>query len=461
LQNETLRHKLGGRTESTMEAESSRIITTARTVREVLDRPEAVEGVEKATGDSVKAAATLAFLARVKASIDKAQAKMGDNVMTMPSAEDDVAREASVLLSMLAEGESGSVTTTPLPQGGLEAKFDTRDWSGWATVAVQKLLHLTPHPILRPTVQIRPFPNRARIAVLGDWGTNLYGAPKCAEQIKSDPGNFTMLLHLGDVYYSGTHNEVKNRFLTVWPKRNDPGLIQRAINSNHEMYSGGDAYFNDTLPTLGQDASYFAFANKYWLLVGLDTAYVDHDMDEQQVDWLKSILDHPSAKDKKVVFFSHQQLFSPLESQGWKLDEDAKLGLILQNGRVNAWYWGHEHRCCIYEKHPDYGLFARCIGHSGMPETREKVNNWAVDQTVNTPQDPVMWRRFPAAQKSKSNRKMRIPSGIVLDGRNRYITAEEEKFAPHGYATLDFNGPDLVERVFTPDGAEIHQMKVA
>ena len=75
--------------------ESSQIIATARTVRRVLDRPEATEGIERASADPVKAAATLAFMARVRAAIDKAQAKVGDNVMAVPSAEDDAAREAS------------------------------------------------------------------------------------------------------------------------------------------------------------------------------------------------------------------------------------------------------------------------------------------------------------------------------------------------------------------------------
>ena len=361
---------------------------------------------------------------------------------------------------MLAEGECGSVTTEPLPQGGLEAKFDTHDWPGWATVAVEKLLHLVPHRIFRPAVQIGAFPNQGRIAVLGDWGTNLYGSPKCAARIKDDAGSFAMLLHLGDVYYSGNRPEVKARFLDVWPKRNDRGLVQRAINANHEMYSGGEAYFRNILPTLHQDASYFAFANDHWLLVALDTAYVDHDMDQQQIQWLKDILAHRSATNKKVVLFSHQQLFSRIEIQGWKLEE--KLGDILRTGRVKAWYWGHEHRCCIYDKNSNYGdLLARCIGHSGMPETREKVKGWTVERTVNTPQDLVTWRRFTKTDQTKNNRKIHVPSGLVLDGRNRYITHEEEKFAPHGYATLEFNGPDLVEKVLTPDGVLIHEMKVA
>jgi hypothetical protein len=446
-----------------MNAEPSQIIATADTLRQVLNRPEAVDSLEKQAPSRPEAAATLAFIYSVQAAIDRAQARVGNKVMATPHAEDDKAREAAVLLSMLAEGERGRVTTEPLPQGGLEAKFDTSDWIGWAGVVVQKLTHLKPYPIIRPPVQVSLFPNHGRVALLGDWGTNLYGAPKCRQKIEADGGDFAMLLHLGDVYYSGTRSEVKSRFLDVWPKRTDKNLIQRAINSNHEMYSGGEAYFRDILPSFKQDASYFAMANDHWLLVGLDTAYVDHNMDKDHVKWLNDILNHPSAKKKKVVFFSHQQLFSRLEKQGWKLAAEDKLGPIVRNGRVQVWYWGHEHRCCIYDKHSGYGnLLARCIGHSGMPETREKVQTLKVENEVNTPKDPVQWKRFDAVdQADAEGRQMHVPSGLVLDGRNRYIIGEEEKFAPHGYAVLDFNGPELIESVFTPDGFLIHRMKVA
>ena len=55
--------------------------------------------------------------------------------------------------------------------------------------------------------------------------------------------------------------------------------MNRALNGNHEMYSGGFGYFKLILPAFEQDSSYFALQNEHWLLVGLDTAYVDHDMD--------------------------------------------------------------------------------------------------------------------------------------------------------------------------------------
>ena len=47
------------------------------------------------------------------------------------------------------------------------------------------------------------------------------------------------------------------------------------------------------------------------------------------------------------------------------------------------------------------------------------------------------------------------PSCLVLDGSNPLVKGEEDKFGPHGYLTLDFKGPELIERVHLPGGEEI------
>ena len=84
------------------------------------------------------------------------------------------------------------------------------------------------------------------------------------------------------------------------------------------MYSGGFGYFEQILPQFEQDSSYFALQNEHWLLVGLDTAYVDHDIDTTQVAWLNLVIEQ-AEPGRKVVLFSHQQPFSRLSGQGPKL----------------------------------------------------------------------------------------------------------------------------------------------
>ena len=67
--------------------------------------------------------------------------------------------------------------------------------------------------------------------------------------------------------------------------------------------------------------------------------------------------------------------------------------------------------------------------------------------------DGVAWKRLAANDEA--------PSCLVLDGRNPLVPGEEDKFGPHGYLTLDFDGPNLIERVHLPDGKEIFKGPVS
>ncbi|CAN5253552.1 hypothetical protein BH10PLA2_BH10PLA2_14220 [soil metagenome] len=355
--------------------------------------------------------------------------------------------------SLIASGEAASTTFGPLPTGGEEAKFDTDDWFGWARVAWEKLKHLKHHVMVRPTSSTpESFPDVGRIAILGDWGTDLYGAPRIAKTVKNDPDPFALLLHLGDVYYSGTETEVQERFLERWPFRND--AVNRALNSNHEMYSGGEAYFNKTLPRFGQEGSYFAAQNKHWTLVGLDVAYQDHAIDDTQVNWLEEVLEQ--AGNRKVILFSHHQLYSHFESQGVKLWGHQRFGPILRSKRIFAWYWGHEHRCTIFEERDtSFGLYGRCIGHGGMPQSRKATRDLP---RANEPAYlKAQWRRSSAQMNADNN----LPSCVVLEGQNPFIVGEEEKFSPHGYAVLTLDGRQLREQVLDPHGEVIYDKILA
>jgi len=59
----------------------------------------------------------------------------------------------------------------------------------------------------------------------------------------------------------------------------------------------------------------------------------------------------------------------------------------------------------------------------------------------------IAWKRLSAIPGA--------PSCLVLDGPNPLVKGEELKFGPHGYLTLDFDGPNLIEHVHLPDGTEI------
>jgi predicted phosphodiesterase len=370
----------------------------------------------------------------------------GSNVMV--TVQD---REASIVQSEMAQQAASG---KQLDAGGEEAKFGTGfgggDWFGWIRSLFDHVDRRQAHPMVRPTsTKTERIPDTAKIAMTADWGTGLYGAPKIADQMRK-VGGYDLLIHLGDVYYSGTEQEVQERFLDMWPQ--DAGKRTIACNSNHEMYSGGFGYFKLALPAIGQKSSYLAFENSDWLLVVLDTAYVDHDMDNEQVAWLNLVLKQSreanGGKDKKLVLFSHQQLFSRLDNQGPKLQNALR---HLLNGAVTAWYWGHEHQCVIYDKHPTFNLFGRCLGNGGIPEVRK-------DEVKNAPTETsfaggVTWKRLSATADS--------PSCLALDGPNPDIAGETEKFVPHGFMTLEFNGPTLTERVFLANGTEILKNQVS
>jgi hypothetical protein len=384
-------------------------------------------------GDPWQQAAIMARIGQALRDMEDAESKNGDpGVLVSPTNA-----LASRMQTSMAEHGTGF---NPLPAGGKELKFDTiTDPFGWARSWLSEWTE-EKHDILRPaSTSADPFPDRCRIAVLGDWGTGLYGAPVSASTIQKDNKEYTMLLHLGDVYYAGAAKEEQQRFLEMWPRR--PEAFTRALNSNHEMYSGGFAYFDLALPAFQQPSSYFALRNGQWTLIGLDSAYVDFDMDQTQVQWLENVVSQ--SGDTKIVLFSHHQLFSQLDAQGTNLA--TRLSRLLQQQKIRMWYWGHEHRCVLYDEHPAYKLVARCIGHGGMPQRRGSER----DAPAEAQTGDAIWRRLPE--------KPGIPSALVLDGRNAFIKGKEDTYSPHGYITLEFDGPLLHETVFLPDGTKVRE----
>ncbi len=347
-------------------------------------------------------------------------------------------RVAALVQSFLASGRAPGAAATPAPAGGEELQFAPNDLGGWFFSLFSWIRGIRRHPPARPaSFQADSLSESARIFLVGDWGTGLYGAPIIAKTIQNDPRPFTLLMHLGDVYYSGTEKEVRERFLKIWPFR--PDATNRALNSNHEMYAGGWGYFDHTLPRFEQASSYFAYQNANWLLIGLDTGYREHDLDDEQVAWLNQVI--AGAGNRKIVLFSHHQLYSRLESQGPKLA--LKLNHLLESRRITAWYWGHEHRCAIYDPHETYGFSGRCLGHGGIPSKRKDVSDFPVKQTVGD----ILWRRFEA--------RNLVPGGLMLDGPNRDIPGYENTYGPHGYAVLELNGDKLTEILCSTHGDEL------
>ncbi len=227
-------------------------------------------------------------------------------------------------------------------------------------------------------------PDPAKVAIVGDWGTGQNGARKLLESIAAKKPD--VVIHLGDVYYSGTENEVKNYFYAIWQQvlglpevawgeapadtKARPATFHLA--GNHDMYAGGAPYYT-VIKMLGQPASYFCLRNKHWQFIAIDTGLHDSDpilegsetvLEDTEVAWVKDKV--ANAGGRKTVLLSHHQLFSRFDAIAGKPVNErllAQLKDILP--QVTVWLWGHEHNLVVYKKYLD--VLGRCVGHGAFP----------------------------------------------------------------------------------------------
>ena len=81
-------------------------------------------------------------------------------------------------------------------------------------------------------------PERGTVALVSDWATgNVHAAAVAAQIAARDPDH---VVHLGDVYYSGTPREARQYFLDMWRAHGPSRARYWALNANHDMYSGGE-----------------------------------------------------------------------------------------------------------------------------------------------------------------------------------------------------------------------------
>ncbi|WP_396917606.1 metallophosphoesterase family protein [Mycolicibacterium sp.] len=248
----------------------------------------------------------------------------------------------------------------------------------WALSLVNKIWRdacTGSHPFVDNPATIK-VANDAVIIVIGDWGSGLPRARLVADQVAKelarDPHRQKVVIHLGDVYYSGTEREFRERFLDPWPVPKGSDVVSLTIPGNHELYSGGFAYFDvgltDPRFARQQGCSYFAVETDHWQFLGLDTAYQDAGLFGGQTGWARDrIVNAPP--DMRTCLLSHHQLFSAHENKNHPLR--TQIEPVLATERVDAWLWGHEHRCIQYAPTTYNGHrlgFASCIGHGGVPE---------------------------------------------------------------------------------------------
>lgn len=238
------------------------------------------------------------------------------------------------------------------------------------------------------------------VGLLGDWGTGEPVAQVTANQLFGlhQPD---VVLHVGDIYYAGTHEETQHNFLhpitkarALCPQKTVPVYN---IPGNHDYYSGGEGFYSllgQINPGEPQQASFFSLRNDWLQLQAMDTGYYDHSLfkvaddithlHKSEADWHCLQIEEGAKAGRKILLFSHHQLFSALlnigksnehkpDSPNYNPNLMKQLGAKLPD--VTAWFWGHEHLLEVYKpysgfdpKMPGIGLDkGRCIGHSAFP----------------------------------------------------------------------------------------------
>jgi 3',5'-cyclic AMP phosphodiesterase CpdA len=258
------------------------------------------------------------------------------------------------------------------------------------------------------------------------------------QRLQQARGREQHLIHLGDVYYSGWREEYETRFLARWPvDREEREVLCWALNGNHDMYSGGHGHFGYLLhdprfkghwrgdPEHDAPASYFSIENEDWQLLGLDSAYADHDLAGSQPQWVADKI----GRGARTILLTHHQPFSAYESVGGGMT--AKITQALDQHRLDAWFWGHEHRCTIYGADPAPWLgFGSCVGNGGVPQLLPDSPLPAEDQRA-TGCAPLTW---------------------AYDGEE---TADGNAWLRFAFAVLDFDGPRLTVEYVDEHGATI------
>ena len=290
---------------------------------------------------------------------------------------------------------------------------------GWAASGICYVLNqigiIKTHPFNQtPAVINLPDQQHLKIAIIGDWGTGIWKDGKhlppnklIANAINKLSPKPDILLHLGDVYYSGLNSEEHRNFIAEFPNVTDHNFT---LNSNHEAYCGSNGYYKTALANNffkhQKNTSFFAIRFKGWLLVGLDSAYFDRSilikegalLDDNLIQQ-KFVEALKIGNDEKVILFTHHHGmdYTGTEPNGPLLSQ---VHTVLGNFYPDYWYYGHLHNCIVYNQKSVIGLpkyttrsatypKLRCVGNSAIPFGRASglMNKAGVDYFSNTPID--------------------------------------------------------------------------
>ncbi|WP_084783895.1 metallophosphoesterase [Paenibacillus sp. FJAT-26967] len=319
------------------------------------------------------------------------------------------AAEASRLMyeAAIAKAEGNEEEALRLMQEA--RKYSTGDYAGWATCITTFIEYYTKYrnPYYRDwkelgqpigTYGVVPYvlPDDAKVGLIGDWAT---GMPDAKELVKHMVNlGVDAIIHLGDIYYSGTPDECNRNFNAifdeVFAETGKPRIPVFTIPGNHDYYAFGYGFYSGVIdkvnanhPDWKQEASYFSLRTQdgAWQFLGMDTGRHDYnpknDMDptyngpwleDSEVEWHADKLRNFNGS---TLLLSHHQLFSqhsPIQSRfaqrPW-MNEHLMSAFSPYFDRIACWFWGHEHNLALFRD----GLMGlakgRLVGSSAYEET--------------------------------------------------------------------------------------------
>ena len=262
---------------------------------------------------------------------------------------------------------------------------------------------------LEPTLGVSPDAETdssapVKIAFVADWATGTELAKNVMRCIAAQEPD--IVIHLGDVYYSGTKDEMDEHLLKIVREYLPAETRVFNLAGNHDLYAGGEGYYW-LLGELGQPASYFCLRNDDWQILAIGAPPEIGDpmssqtklpsIDPKEVEWHQHKLD--TADGRKTVMLSHYQLFTASGNIARDVDNNPiALNPIFYEafgsrlGNIDTWLWGHEHNLAAFE--PWAGLErGRCIGSGAMPvalmwKPYETLENLSLPEGFDSP--PVM-----------------------------------------------------------------------
>jgi len=310
-----------------------------------------------------------------------------DASMAAAQAEDHTAPEQyqshDKLTSLVQSSMNGTLRTHTHIGDMLPARFNLFGQGNavvWAPTGIAALLEhfKDKYPFKQCSAKSEiTIPAECRIAIIGDWGADNDHAQSIADLVRQQNPDY--VVHLGDIYYSGSEPECR-RFIENWPLRDASGGPKQgygfALNGNHEMYSEGRYYFTTVLDGLGQEASYFQLSNDWWQFLGIDTAYVPFTISggakdpnlQCQWDFVVDCINSNPAKTN--ILLSHNQPVSAFlketaDSAPLRAEYERLVGLTRKDA-IYGWFFGHEHRCTIYDD-AVLPYKARLLGNGAIP----------------------------------------------------------------------------------------------